>query len=150
MIENLTDEMEWANEASFEDDAAKQREESFNAVYEWQDRALEPYSMLREDLVTAFTAGDLDGAALGPTKTLAELRPWASALLFACSHSDPELIALRKQGSAYRERILKWMEQNITRQNADDAVRLALKINNEAYAHLATPKPADRSSSSGN
>jgi hypothetical protein len=123
--------------------AEKQREEAFNAIYEWNGRTFDGISASRMDVWRSLChKGGFP--PLDPCFDDTDLfYPRAKSLIWLCLVDAKELRRLRAQGmdsllTAYEA----WVDKEIPHSKERDALTLGLRIFNQAYASRAEVVPS--------
>jgi hypothetical protein len=119
-------------------EAEKEREEAFNAAYEWQGKTFEGISASRMDVWRSLChKGGFP--AMEPCFDDTDLfYPRAKAIIFISQITTEELKRLRAKGmDAVLEAYENWVDKFVPHHAEKAALTLGLRIFNQAYANRA-------------
>lgn len=139
--------------------AADERDASYSETFSWtrpdakgvlESYDLFDYSLSRETLYHRLSAIDAPIPLDAEIGSLDALAGSAFKILFVCSHTPEQLIAMRQNLPKMLLQIDEWVDKTIPRTKVMEATSLGLRIHNAKNKHLAVARPSDKKADSGN
>lgn len=126
-------------------EAEKARKEAFDAVHRWRGKVLLPFTISRESLFYSLRvhagAPPLSSVAKSASAFLGD----ALRILFLCSHAPEEWEHVRDEPVMFLRAIDAWADKNVSRSEMATAVKVSLRIFNDADSNRADPVARDDS-----